>query len=58
MKITQVEAIPFASFLYVRVDTDEGVHGIGEASLAEGKLSLDSMPGITVAGAIEHGNGQ
>ena len=34
MKITQVEAIPFASFLYVRIDTDEGVHGIGEASLS------------------------
>ena len=34
MKITQVEAIPFSNFLYVRIDTDEGVHGIGEASLS------------------------
>ena len=34
MKITHVDVIPVSAFVYVRIDTDEGVYGIGEASLS------------------------
>ena len=31
MKITKVEPLHVGQFMFVRIDTDEGVHGIGEA---------------------------
>jgi galactonate dehydratase len=34
MKITDVRVFPVANFVYVKIETDEGVHGIGEASLS------------------------
>ena len=34
MKITRVDVVSFAGFVYVKIDTDEGVYGIGEASLS------------------------
>jgi galactonate dehydratase len=50
MKITNVEAIPVwggqRNFLFVVVDTDEGISGVGESGLTGRELA--------VAGAIEH----
>lgn len=50
MKITNVEAFPvwggFRNFLFVVVDTDEGISGVGEAGLTGRELA--------VVGAIEH----
>jgi L-alanine-DL-glutamate epimerase-like enolase superfamily enzyme len=50
MKITNVEAYPvtdgFASHLFVVVDTDEGIYGVGESGLAGRAKS--------VIGALEH----
>jgi L-alanine-DL-glutamate epimerase-like enolase superfamily enzyme len=50
MKITNIEAIPvwngFRNDLYVVVDTDEGISGIGESGL--------SCRELAVMGAIEH----
>ncbi len=50
MKITNVEAFPvwggFRNFLFVVVDTDEGIYGVGEAGLTGRELA--------VMGAIEH----
>lgn len=50
MKITNIEAIPvwggFRNFLFVVVDTDEGISGIGEAGITGRELA--------VMGAIEH----
>ena len=34
LKITRVDVVSFAGFVYVKIDTDEGVYGIGEASLS------------------------
>ncbi len=34
MKIADVRVFPVANFVYVKIETDEGVHGIGEASLS------------------------
>ena len=50
VKITSVEAYPVwggeRNLLFVTVDTDEGVHGVGEAGLTGRELA--------VTGAIEH----
>ncbi|MCL5994701.1 MAG: galactonate dehydratase [Chloroflexi bacterium] len=50
MKITNVEAYPvwggFRNYLFVVVDTDEGIYGVGEAGITGRELA--------VAGAIEH----
>ncbi|MCL4507725.1 MAG: galactonate dehydratase [Chloroflexi bacterium] len=50
MKITNVETYPvwggFRNFLFVVVDTDEGISGVGEAGITGRELA--------VAGAIEH----
>jgi galactonate dehydratase len=50
MKITNVEAFPvwggFRNYLFVVVDTDEGVYGVGEAGLTGRELA--------VMGALEH----
>jgi galactonate dehydratase len=50
MKITNVEAYPvwggFRNFLFVVVDTDEGLYGVGEAGITGRELAA--------AGAIEH----
>ena len=50
MKITNIEAFPVwggsRNFLFVVVDTDEGIHGVGEAGLTGRELA--------VMGAIEH----
>jgi galactonate dehydratase len=50
MKITNVEAYPCwggqRNFLFVVVDTDEGIYGVGEAGITGRELA--------VAGAIEH----
>ncbi len=50
MKITHIEAYPvwggFRNFLFVVVDTDEGIHGVGEAGITGRELA--------VMGAIEH----
>jgi galactonate dehydratase len=50
MKITNIEAFPvwggFRNYLFVVVDTDEGVYGVGEAGLTGRELA--------VMGAIEH----
>jgi L-alanine-DL-glutamate epimerase-like enolase superfamily enzyme len=50
MKITEIEAYPVwngsRNFLFVVVDTDEGVYGVGEAGLTGRELA--------VMGAIEH----
>ncbi|MCS7219899.1 MAG: galactonate dehydratase [Anaerolineae bacterium] len=50
MKITQIEPYPvwggFRNFLFVVVDTDEGIYGVGEAGITGRELA--------VMGAIEH----
>src|SRR4051794_41884169 len=50
MKITNIETFPvwggFRNFLFVVVDTDEGISGVGEAGITGRELS--------VIGAIEH----
>jgi L-alanine-DL-glutamate epimerase-like enolase superfamily enzyme len=50
MKITNIEAYPVwgghRNFLFVVVDTDEGIYGVGEAGL--------TGRGMAVTGAIEH----
>jgi galactonate dehydratase len=50
MKITNIEAFPvwggFRNYLFVVVDTDEGVYGVGEAGLTGRELA--------VMGALEH----
>jgi L-alanine-DL-glutamate epimerase-like enolase superfamily enzyme len=50
MKITNVETYPvwggFRNFLFVVVDTDEGIYGVGEAGITGRELA--------VVGAIEH----
>ena len=50
MKITNIEAYPvwggYRNFLFVVVDTDEGIYGVGEAGLTGRELA--------VVGAIEH----
>ena len=46
MKISNVKVFPVASFVYVKIETDEGVYGVGEAS-----LSGRSAP---VVAAFEH----
>jgi L-alanine-DL-glutamate epimerase-like enolase superfamily enzyme len=50
MKITNIEAYPvwggFRNFLFVVVDTDEGIYGVGEAGITGRELA--------VVGAIEH----
>jgi L-alanine-DL-glutamate epimerase-like enolase superfamily enzyme len=49
MKITNVTAFPckdFRTYLYVVVDTDEGIYGVGEAGITGRELA--------VAGAVEH----
>ncbi len=50
MKITNVEAFPvwggFRNFLFVVVDTDEGISGVGEAGITGRELA--------VMGALEH----
>ena len=50
MKITNIETYPcwggYRNFLFVVVDTDEGIYGVGEAGITGRELA--------VAGAIEH----
>ena len=46
MKITDIRVYPVSSFVYVVVDTDDGVRGLGEASLS-GRRDA-------VVGAFEH----
>lgn len=50
MKITNIESYPvwggFRNFLFVVVDTDEGIYGVGEAGITGRELA--------VMGAIEH----
>ncbi len=50
MKITNIEAYPVwgghRNYLFVVVDTDEGIHGVGEAGLTGRELA--------VMGALEH----
>ena len=31
MKITGLEIIPASKYLFIRINTDEGIHGTGEA---------------------------
>ena len=45
MKITEVKVFAVGQFVYVKLETDEGLHGIGEASLSGRSLA--------VAGALE-----
>ncbi|MEE2656929.1 MAG: galactonate dehydratase [Candidatus Latescibacterota bacterium] len=46
MKITDLKVFYVHSFVYVKIETDEGVHGLGEASL--------SGRGHAVIGALKH----
>jgi len=50
MRITNVETYPvwggFRNFLFVVIDTDEGVYGVGEAGITGRELAM--------AGAVEH----
>jgi galactonate dehydratase len=50
MKITNIETYPvwggFRNFLFVVVDTDEGIYGLGEAGITGREMAI--------AGAIEH----
>lgn len=50
MKITNIETYPvwggYRNFLFVVVDTDEGIHGVGEAGITGRELA--------VMGAVEH----
>ncbi len=46
MKITDLKVFPVGQFVYVKILTDEGVHGVGEASLSGRPLA--------VVGALEH----
>ena len=40
MKITEVRIIPVIQFVYVKIVTDEGVYGVGEASLSGRNLAV------------------
>ena len=40
MKITEVKIIPVIQFVYVKIVTDEGVYGVGEASLSGRNLAV------------------
>lgn len=40
MKITAVKVFPVNQFVYVKIETDAGLHGIGEASLSGRSLSV------------------
>lgn len=40
MKITEVRVIPVIQFVYVKIVTDEGIYGIGEASLSGRNLAV------------------
>jgi len=40
MRITDVKTFPVGEFVYVKVETDEGLHGIGEASLSGRSLAV------------------
>lgn len=40
MKITEVRIFPVVQFVYVKIMTDEGVYGIGEASLSGRNLAV------------------
>ena len=46
MKITDLKVFPVGQFIYVKIVTDEGIYGIGEASLSGRSLA--------VVGALEH----
>ena len=50
MKITNIECYPvwggFRNFLFVVVDTDEGIYGVGEAGITGRELA--------VVGVVEH----
>jgi L-alanine-DL-glutamate epimerase-like enolase superfamily enzyme len=46
MKIRQLDTIPVSPFVYVKIHTDSGLFGVGEASLS-GRRSA-------VVGALEH----
>jgi len=40
MKITDLKVFPIRQFVYVKIVTDEGLHGIGEASLSGRSLAV------------------
>ena len=40
MKITELKVFPVGQFIYVKILTDEGIHGIGEASLSGRSLAV------------------
>ena len=46
MKITDLKVFVVDQFVYVKIETDEGIYGVGEASL--------SGRSLTVVGALEH----
>jgi len=46
MKISEIKVFPVGEFIYVKISTDRGVYGIGEASLSGRTLA--------VASALEH----
>ena len=46
MKIRQIDTIPVGSFVYVKIHTEDGLYGIGEASLSGRQAA--------VVGALEH----
>ena len=46
MKITDLKVFVVNQFVYVKIETDEGIYGVGEASLSGRSLA--------VVGALEH----
>jgi mannonate dehydratase len=40
MKITEVQVFPVHQFVYVKIETDQGIYGIGEASLSGRSLAV------------------
>lgn len=46
MKIRQIDTIPVGSFVYVKIHTEDGLYGLGEASLSGRQAA--------VVGALEH----
>jgi len=40
MKVTDLKVFPVHNWVFVKIETDEGVHGIGEASLSGRNMAV------------------
>ena len=40
MKIKEIKVFPVHQFIYVKIETDKGIYGVGEASLSGRSLAV------------------